>query len=491
MQNIKTRFIIGIFSFILVYMIMVYIIVRVLCLDMTHDEAYSFYNVKHFWYVEVLCTGNTHWFNFLAIKTAVLLGWEKAVQLRWFTVFSSGVYLTIIYFWIKSLKDVSTKAFAFAIVLLNPYVIDYLGLARGYATGLMFEALAIVCFCIAIKKSGKGITTLSLFFSGMAAIANFNFFYFFAAFSMIYFYRFYLKQGFECVRQKWFYLELGYSIGITCVVLRALKFITLCSNDIGDYGGHTLVTSIFNGMIDTFIYGKYKISPDKIGVAGYVFFLMLMIMTTHSIVMFRKHKNVSYRLAGSLLLIMLALCVFNKWSFGVLYPTYRTTLIFYPLIALVIVGFASAVIKHKKLKIGLLQGFSALLFAQFITTVNFTRTFDYYHQEPSKACFDYLKSIGAKRVGLCGELFGVYRNYYQMTDKYQYSFEAERLNTDEVLRDTRYSGDIEKDDYLVLFPPYRMHIYKGAAIQLKGVKYYSSNGTLIVRVVSLTSQNHP
>ena len=105
------------------------------------------------------------------------------------------------------------------------------------------------------------------------------------------------------------------------------------------------------------------------------------------------------------------------------------------------------------------------------------------HQEDSKNCFEYLKNIGAKKVGLCGELFGVYRNYYQLTDNYKYPFEAERLNTDAVVRDTRYSEDITKDEYLVLFPPYNMSFYKGTAIQLKGMKYYKNSGTLVIRVL--------
>ena len=104
MQNIKTRFIANIIFFCLIYALMFYVVARAVSLVMTHDEAYSFYNVKHFWYVETLCTGNTHWFNFLAIKASVLLGLEKASQLRWFSVFSAGVFLTSAYFWIKSLK---------------------------------------------------------------------------------------------------------------------------------------------------------------------------------------------------------------------------------------------------------------------------------------------------------------------------------------------------------------------------------------------------
>ena len=42
--------------------------------DVTNDEAYSFYIMKDFWYVEALCTGNTHWLNSLGIDAAILSG---------------------------------------------------------------------------------------------------------------------------------------------------------------------------------------------------------------------------------------------------------------------------------------------------------------------------------------------------------------------------------------------------------------------------------
>lgn len=483
MQNIKTRFISNIIFFCLIYAVMCYVAVRAVSLVMTHDEAYSFYNVKHFWYVETLCTGNTHWFNFLAIKGAVLLGLEKASQLRWFTVFSSGVFLTSAYFWIKSLKDMPTKFFAFALALLNPFLIDYLSLARGYATGLMFESLAILCICIAIKNDKRKMATLSLFFAGMAAIANFNFFYFFAAFCMLYFWRYHLKKGFEFFKQKLFYIEGVYTLGITWLVLRALKFITLCSNDIGDYGGDTLVTSIFTGYIDTLLYDAINPSADTMDVCAYILFTCLVVLSVYGVYTFKKHKLVWYSLSSSILLIIMVLLFINKWSFDVLYPTYRTTLLFYPLIALVIIGFISSIITKKKIKAILLYACSALFFIHFITTINLNRSFDYSQQIDSKLSFDYLKSIGAKKVGIDPFLYGVYRNYYQMTETYKYPFEGESLNTFLVLKDNYQSDKIAEYDYLVLYPPYKLDFYRQKGIRLKGVAYYKRSGTLVVRVL--------
>ena len=131
MQSIKKQILINSIFFFLVYALMFYVVLRAVNMVITHDEAYSFYNAKHFWWVETLCTGNTHWFNFLAMKTCTLFGLEKASQLRWFSLLSSGIFLTAIYFWIKNINDLPSKVFAFSVAVLNPFLVDYLSLARG------------------------------------------------------------------------------------------------------------------------------------------------------------------------------------------------------------------------------------------------------------------------------------------------------------------------------------------------------------------------
>lgn len=482
MQNIKTRFITHTTLFFLVYALMFYVLLRAVNMVMTHDEAYSFYNAKHFWWVETLCTGNTHWFNFLAMKTCILFGLEKASQLRWFTLLSSGVFLTTAYFWIKSLKDIQAKVFAFSIALLNPFLLDYLSLARGYSTALMFEVLSIVCFYLASNNKKRNLSTLSLFFAGLAAIANFNFFYFFTAFCCLYFYKYYLKQGFNFFREKLFYLELSYAVCIAAIVIKALQFITTCSNDIGAYGAEDLVTGVFMGYVHTWVYHDGMLSIAIIQILAYVLCVIFVIASIYGIRFSKQHKCAWYSFASSLLLIMLSLTIFNKWCLGVLYPTYRTAFMFYPLIAMVLVGFMNAVLTKQKVKAIVTYTISALLTVHFLTTISLHKSFDYWQQADTKTCFTYLDSIGAKRVGIAPELFGVYRNYYQLTDKYKFKFEGKSINTAFPNGLDVSAKDLQQYDYLVLFPPYNLSFYKNNRVKLQGVKFYRNTGTLILAI---------
>lgn len=482
MQNIKTRFVTHTVFFFLVYALMFYVVARAVSMVMTHDEAYSFYNAKHFWWVETLCTGNTHWFNFLAMKTCILFGLEKTSQLRWFTLLSSGIFLTTAYFWIKSLKDIPAKVFAFSIALLNPFLIDYLSLARGYSTALMFEVLSITCYYLASNNNKRNLSVLSLFFAGMAAIANFNFFYFFVAFSVIYFYQYHFKKGLAFIKDKLFYVEFIYVVGISALVIKALRFITICSNDIGAYGGNDIVSSVFGGYVQTLLYQEGLINSVTVQITTYVICLLVIVSAVFGILFSKKHKCTWYTFASSLLLIMLALTVFNKWFLDVLYPTHRTVLMFYPLIAMILLGFVNAVITKHKIKAVISYSVGVCFIIHFLMNVSLHYCFDYWQQTDTKDCFTYLDSIGAKKVGIAPELFGVYRNYYQLTDKHKFKFDGKSINTAFPKGLDVSKKELLQYEYLVLFPPYNLSFYKNNRVKFRGVRYYKSTGTLLIAV---------
>ena len=102
--------------------------------------------------------------------------------------FSASIFFIMVYFWIRSISNIYIKIAAFSSLVLNPYLIDYFSLARGYSSGLMFEALSLVCFYSYIYHHKQKFQLLSILFAGMSTLANFNFFYFFVAFCIIYFY---------------------------------------------------------------------------------------------------------------------------------------------------------------------------------------------------------------------------------------------------------------------------------------------------------------
>lgn len=459
-------------------MLSLYVMARAYQVDITDDEAWSFYNVKQFWYVETLCTGNTHWFNFLAIKAALLFGFEKVWQIRWFSVLSGIGFLFVAYQWIKTIRSLSVRLLAFALLLLHPYLLEYLSLARGYASGLCFMALSLLLLLRPgnHKRSGQ---FCALLFAGLSAIANFNFFYYLIAFCFLYFYKNYLKNGFVFYRNKWFYADAGYVLVISALVLRALLFIRQCSNDIADFGGEELVPSVFKSYIRLLCYGDFSINESAFNGAAYLLFGIVLAAALVGILKFKQHHSRLFLYAGFLLAIMLGLTVFNKWCFGVLYPTDRTALLFYPLIAVVLVEFIKYIsIKYPVLNIlTVLSGIALCI--NFLFTLNLKKGIDHAYCSGSASYFDYLDKAGAAKVGIPLDLYCVYVKYYSVTGT---RFRSESVNT--------FGGEVRwiehnqlRDfDHLLLLPPYNLDYYKPSAVKLEGLKFFSGTGALILKV---------
>lgn len=479
MQKIKHKnnslfFVLGCF-------IVCYILLRAYYIDITDDEAWSFYNVKKFWYVETLCSGNTHWFNFAAIKIAILLGLEQAWQLRWFSVLSGITFLYIGYSWIKTLEGFYLKLFAFSLVFLNPYVLEYLTLARGYSSGLCFMVLTLFVFIKSISENNKRRWAfLALVFAGFSAVANFSFFYFFVAFCVVYFYHYYFKNGLDFLKKKSFYVDLFYAIGIVCLVLRALLFIRECANDLSEFGGDDVVTSVFRSYIDTLLYSNLSLHPTFKFVLGSTLFLTVVVASVFGIVKFKTHSNKLYQYSSVILLSMLFLTVFNKWCFHVLYPTERTALMFYPLMSIIIVQFFSSIQVKLILKKMLLCFISILLIVNFSFNAKLISGYDHPYCMNTKQYFDYLKMIDAKKVGLPYELYFVYLKYYNEIDN---QFYGEALIKFQYNKHWIKENKLQDFEYLLILPPYDLSYYKNSKIKLSGIKFFPKTKVIIVKVI--------
>lgn len=465
---------------VIICLLCIYIAARAYGVDITDDEAWSFYNMKHFWYVETLCTGNTHWFNSLAIKIALLFGFEHTWQIRWFSVLSGIGFMCIVYQWLKTLNNLSSKLLAFALVLLQPYLLEYLSLARGYASGLCFMGLSML-FLVKTTKSGKKQHGIYAFlFAGLSAVANFNFFYYFLAFCLLHFYKRYFKQGPLFLRNKWFYVEAIYVSGITLLVLRALLFIRQCSNDIADFGGEELVPAIFKSYVQLLCYGKTLMNDAALATFAYLLCGLVMIASVAGIFKFKQHKSRLFLYTSVLLSGMFGLVIFNKYCFGVLYPTDRTALMFYPFIGIVIVEFVRCLLSRYVV----VSVFSILLstafFINVLFSINFKKGIDHAYCAGSATYFKYLDDIHAVKVGIPLDLYCVYTKYYKVTGT---QFQAESVNT--FGYEVRWIGKnkLENFDHLLLFPPYNLAYYKPSAVKFKGVKYFPETGALIVRVI--------
>jgi len=437
--------------------------------------------MKKFWYAEALCTGNTHWLNSLAIKCAILTGNENLIVIRWFSVLSSFIFCGITFTWIRSIKDLHLKVLIFAVVLCNPYILDYFSIARGYASGLMFQALGLLYFVRALQNHGKYFKFLALLFSGLSAISNFSYIYFFMAFCLVYFSYYYFRKGNNFFKKPGFYRDCFYSLAIALLVIRAFKFMTDCSNDVVG-AGTEYFREYFHVFIDGLVYRKWPINIQQLDMLSYVVFTIILISFSYGIINRKKHNNEIYFYISCILAIIISVSLINHFVFGLVFPYYRSAVFLFPTSAACFIYFLYYSTKNFNFQKGLSYTISAVLILNMLLSINFKWVFDFYIQANLKDSFDELEKLQAKHVGISPELYGGYRNYYQMTWKYHYDFFGEPIHTNLPKGVTDNPFRLKEFDHIVLFPPYDLSYYKNNKVWFEAVKLFPETGTLILKV---------
>lgn len=455
--------------------IFLYVLIRSSLIDITHDEAYSFYNMKKFWYAEALCTGNTHWINSAAIKLAILFNAENLLAIRWLSVCSALVICMVVLSWIRSVPKFSDRILIFAVLLCNPYILDYLSIARGYAAGMMCEFLALFLLAknAAHKKSVPDFKML--FIAGMSPLANFSYIYFFLCFCFIYFFRYYFTQK-AFLKSGRFYRDLLFSISIAALVARAFLFITRCSNDVVGAGTNDW-REFFHVFADGLIYFKFSAGFNTLTFFGALSFAFSLTAALNGLI---KGKQQHLYYYSSLLFLLITLVIIiNHFVFHLVYPYYRSAVFIFPVAA---VSSACFIVElNNRLKI-ISSIIATLLVLNFIFSANFKWVLDFRIQCNLRESFNYVETSGSKHTGISPELYGGYRNYHQMTWKHYYDFFGESINTNLPKGLSRDTAFLSRFDHLILFPPYDLSYYRNNSFKLEGLMLYPETGTLVVKV---------
>lgn len=457
----------------------IYIGIRANSVNITHDEAWSFHNIKIFWYAEFLCTGNSHWFNSLAMKCSIWLGCENVFCLRWFSILSFIVTAHFGIWWLKKFNSFSLKLVGFGLLFLNPYLLDYFGLARGYAGGIMFQCLALLFFMKGIETSERKFLFIALMCSGISAISNYSFVYFFFAFAVLYFTKVHLSLK-DFYKKRDFYTDLLFSILIAFLIIRAFIFIIRCSNDVIGAGEPSFL-SMFHVFPDGLLYNKITLSTSSKYTLSGIVFLIIAIACAYGILKKKSHHNYLYYSISIILSLMMFCMVLNYFCFDVVYPFYRSAqLLFVP----AFMSFAYLLYYNLSLKMVKLFLYltNASLILNFCLSFNFKYTFDYKEQADAKDCFDRVKNLGAKQVGISPELYGVFANYHQSSDHMSYNFIGRRIETYYPKGFSKEENELAKFDFLILFPPYDLSYYKHNAIRLELVYLSPTTKTLILKL---------
>lgn len=124
----------------------IYIGLRAHLLSMTHDESGTFNYLidKSLWQLftadECWTSANNHILNTFLMQVFVKIGGAKELFIRMPNVLAFGMFLWFVWKWLASYtQNVFFQFVGAMLIILNPYMLDFFSLGRGYGLSLGFE----------------------------------------------------------------------------------------------------------------------------------------------------------------------------------------------------------------------------------------------------------------------------------------------------------------------------------------------------------------
>jgi hypothetical protein len=153
-----------------------YVIVRATRVSFTNDEAIS-YGIIHGarTFVE---TANNQWLNTQLMRVSQYMFGQSELALRFPNVAAFGLYGAASVVLLSRVRRLEARAVGFALLLVNPFLIEFFALARGYGLSLAFTATAVACvfFGGSSLSARRELGRLALIglFGSLAFYANFS-----------------------------------------------------------------------------------------------------------------------------------------------------------------------------------------------------------------------------------------------------------------------------------------------------------------------------
>ena len=165
-------------------LVLTHVSMRAARLSITHDEALTYlWHVTGSWreIISLRTPGlpdNNHLLFTLLAKVSISALGVSEFALRLPSVIGAGLFLTGVYMLLSRMVAGWWLPLAMVAVSINPYVVDFLGLARGYGLGLGLMALALALILSPTdheNRSGSFGPLVGVWLLAAAVIANFTY----------------------------------------------------------------------------------------------------------------------------------------------------------------------------------------------------------------------------------------------------------------------------------------------------------------------------
>ncbi len=403
-------------------LILAYTVIRASLLSITSDESHTFIEFVNkgiiFLSTYDRASANDHFLNTWLMEITTYIFGINELSLRLPNLLAHFLFLLFSARLLLKFQSPILIICSFLILNLNPFLLDFFMLARGYgiAIGLMMISL-FYSYLFTVEKQPYIYAFISIFVSALAVLASFTLIgYLLVNASILILFNLHRI----IIKEKKNKTKFMTSIIIQSVVLLsplsvllfALPVILNMNHSTALFwGGETgfwkdSVFSLITGLTYDHPFMRHLRNGIQIGVIIVLITSIIMIFAGY-----RKTKSTErYSFMSSLFVILFICFLMNFFEYqvlGILYLQERTALFYFPLFILLMAFLFDDLIRQRsKLFTGIIVGIAVLFLCNFIVNINFHYVKSWKKEADTKDLIEYItqnKSAlcnGEKRVSL-------------------------------------------------------------------------------------------
>ncbi|MBO9565332.1 MAG: hypothetical protein J7621_21325 [Niastella sp.] len=455
-------------------------------MDMTHDEAYSFKLIKTNYFTALFGSANTHWLNSFFMEILNMVFGDSPGWLRLHSVMAFPFFAWAIYRLGNFIKGMPARIIFYALLLLNPYVLDFFSLARGYGLAMTFQAWSLVYFVKATTNEFRYRNWLWVFFLHLLAIAS-NLSYFYTVVGMAAWYAYIIlipKLTGRAIDRRNVWLLIFYFV-LLLLTVADLLFIKYYGKDLG-YGGDTdLIGSLFGSVWEGSLYGANY--GQLLPVLTQVSFYCLVLAGAYYIFHFLRSKIASTGFLLSIPLIsILLLNIFFHLLFNTPFLYGRTALQWYiPGILLICIA-AGELLSISKV--------SRIAGAGIATILPVLIVIHHNKQTDRELCFEWslqantTKAIHAlymhkpQHPAMGFSVGGVYENYYSLLDSSLHPTPIDLPDQKQDCANPAMKETLQQSDYIITAYPATLLCLQQLGLRYEVIGSYPPGTNQLIRI---------
>lgn len=395
--------------------VVVYVALRSHFLGFTYDEISTLTFARNFSWSGIADSAGIHLLNALLTVGVLRTGSTSEFAIR-----LPSTLALIPYLWaaleLGRYVRKELRLLQFVLLVLNPFVLDFFSLSRGYGLG-MGAMLPSLAFALRFRENGRMEWAMLALFAAMASVV--------ASYTMLnYFLPLVIVllglMAFATERWKKKALRIAPMLFFVMVFLAFVLPILFTLKERGElyFGGRSdLLSDTVSSLGRSFAYH----APYKLAAAG-LFFLLFAVAVIFAVRellrSIRPRISSTSLLLGLLFLLSLSAPVAQHLLLGTNLPVERTALMFYPLVALLVMQAFQRMTWRTGKPISTVLVIS--LVAHFLATANLTHTYSWRFDGGSPHVMKYIEqnTEGKVRIGhdyIHAPSIGYYRQEFQLT----------------------------------------------------------------------------